>query len=225
MIDRASTLLFAALLLLGCGEEEGETEAGVGGSREGCGAPGSHSVPVGEHSCACEPGYEWCDEALDAFECCALAGESGGESGGGPVPDEPCAEELAEELLCEHDPAGDPGQLDPGAGVVWACNGERWVEVPSYATFACLELGREFAYGCLPGPEFLCGFGPGSPCELEGYPGVCVDEDIIDTCVWGRRSVDRCSRLCAELGAFGPGFTTGSCEPGLDMGPATCACQ
>jgi hypothetical protein len=221
-VSRALVSLLVSLLVLGCSEEEA-TEAGVGGSREGCGAPGSHSVPVSEHSCVCEADYEWCDESLDSFECCPLGGETGGEEL--PAPDEPCNEDLAEQLLCQLDPEGDPNDPDPGTAVVWACNGERWVEVPNYATFACLAAGLEFAYGCLPGPEFLCGFGPGSPCEVEGYPGVCVDEDIIDTCVWGRRSVDRCSRLCAELGAFGTGFTGGSCEPGPNMGPATCVCQ
>jgi hypothetical protein len=81
----------------------------------------------------------------------------------------------------------------------------------------------QFGYGCLPGPMFLCGYGPGSPCEIDGYAAVCVDEDIIDTCVWGRRTIDRCSRLCAELGAFGPGHTGGGCEQ-LDPDPAICVC-
>lgn len=108
---------------------------------------------------------------------------------------------------------------------MWACNGERWIDIPGYSSFACMAGGLEFAYGCLPGPAFLCGYGPGSPCEVEGYAAICVDEDIIDTCVWGRRTVDRCARLCAELEVFGPGFTGGACEQPMDAGPAVCVCS
>ncbi|WP_146155351.1 hypothetical protein [Enhygromyxa salina] len=139
-------------------------------------------------------------------------------------PDEACDEEQVEELRCVIDPEGDPGSPEPGEAGVWACNGARWVEVPGYATFACLADGFEFAYGCLPGPDFLCSFGPGSPCEVEDFGGICVDEDIIDTCVWGRRTIDRCSRLCGELGAFGPGFTGGGCEQPTEAEPASCVC-
>ena len=204
-----------ALLSIGCGGNDDDPEAGVGGSRDSCAAPGSHSELLSLHSCSCEPGYAWCSDALDEFECCPT--DTTDESGGPPSPDEPCDDSLAEQLLCV--PEGD----DPAAAVVWACNGERWVEVPGYATFACKADHFQFGYGCIPGPTFLCGYGPGSPCEGEGYPGVCVDEDIIDTCVWGRRTIDRCSRLCTDLGAFGPGHTGGGCEQ-LDMSPATCVC-
>jgi hypothetical protein len=211
--------LLACLLAwssVGCGGNGEDPEAGVGGSRDSCGAPGSHSELLSKHSCTCEPGYEWCSDALDEFDCCPS--DSTDESGGPPVPDEPCDASLAEQLLCV--PSGE----DPGAAMVWACNGERWVEVPGYATFACKSQNFPFGYGCLPGPTFLCGYGPGSSCEAEGYPGICVDEDIIDTCIWGRRTIDRCSRLCAELEAFGPGHTGGTCEQ-LEMNPATCVCN
>jgi hypothetical protein len=204
-------------VLIACTRDDVSDES----SREGCGDPGSHSELIGENSCACEPGYSWCDEVPDAFECCPSEAETGGD-GASLVPDEPCDETLAEQLLCVPDLSGDPS--DPSDAVTWACNGERWVEIASYSTFACLAEGFEFAYGCLPGPTFLCGFGPGSPCDAEGYAGLCVDEDIIDTCVWGRRTVDRCSRLCAELDAFGPDFTAGACELSVDMQAATCVC-
>ncbi len=135
-----------------------------------------------------------------------------------------CDAEQLEQLACVLDPAAPD---DPGAARVWACNGERWVEVPNYSTFACLAEGFQFAYGCWPGapPSFLCGFGAGSSCEPQSYASLCSDEDIIDTCVWGRRTVDRCSRLCSALAAFGPGFTTGACvQPDPDQ-PAACECS
>ncbi|KIG17110.1 hypothetical protein DB30_03707 [Enhygromyxa salina] len=201
--------------LIGCG---GEGEAAES-SREGCGDPGSHSEPIGKYSCACEPGYEWCDEARDSFECC-VDDSATTDEGGAPEPDAACDEALAESLLCVPDPSG-----DPGASLMWACNGERWVEIAGYARFACMAEGLEFAYGCTPGPAFLCGYGPGSPCESEGYAGICVDEEIIDTCVWGRRTVDRCARLCGELQAFGPGFTGGACEDPVEGEPALCVCS
>ncbi|HLT39505.1 MAG TPA: hypothetical protein VK034_24645, partial [Enhygromyxa sp.] len=131
---------------------------------------------------------------------------------------------LVERLVCVLDPALPE---DPKASTVWACNGERWVEVPGYSTFACMAEGFPFAYGCVPGdpePGFWCGFGPGSPCDPTRYAGVCIDEDIIDTCVWGLRTVDRCSRLCAELDAFGPGFSAGACSQSDPETPATCEC-
>jgi hypothetical protein len=203
-----------AWLVAACGGGEEDPEAGVGGSRDSCGAPDSHSEPLSNHSCACEPGYDWCSDALDEFECCP----SESSDDGLPSPDAPCDESLAEQLLCV--PNGD----DPGAAIVWACNGERWVDVPGYPTFACMAENFPFAYGCVEGPLFLCGHGPGSACELDGYPSVCVNEDVIDTCVWGRRTIDYCSRLCAELEVFGPGHTGGGCEvTGRDL--ATCACS
>jgi hypothetical protein len=201
-------------VLIACTSDDVSDES----SREGCGDPGSHSELVAANSCACEPGYSWCDEALDSFECCPSEAETG-DDGAALGPDEPCDQTLAEQLLCVADPLG-----DPGAASMWACNGERWVGIDGYPSFACLAAGFPFAYGCVPGPMFLCGHGPGSLCELEGYEGICVDEDIIDTCVWGRRTVDRCSRLCTELDAFGAGFTQGSCEQLVDTEPATCVC-
>jgi hypothetical protein len=205
---------------MACGGGEEDPEAGVGGSRDSCGAPDSHSELLTMHSCACEPGYVWCSDALDDFDCCPSPATDD-DGGAPPPPDAPCDESVLEQLLCMPD---EDNPDDPGAAVVWACNGEHWVEVASYATFACKADNFPFGYGCIPGPIFLCGYGPGSPCELDGYPAVCVDEDIIDTCVWGRRTVDRCSRLCAELGAFGTGHTGGGCEQ-LDMNPATCVCS
>ena len=193
---------------------------GPGGEREGCEAPGSHSVLLGLHSCACEPGYDWCDEALDALDCCPVddaTSDSGGESS---PPDQACGEDQLEQIVCVEDEAG-----DPSGSVVWACSGERWVEVPGFATFECLAQGKQFAYGCRAGPSFLCGYGPGSTCADETSSAICVDEDIIDLCVWGRRTIDRCSRLCAELEVFGTGFSGGACQLETDTEPAVCVCE
>jgi hypothetical protein len=209
-----------------CRSDDDSAEAGVGGSREGCGDPGSHSVLVGNHSCACESGYTWCSAALDEFDCCPLdSDETGDDEALGP--DAACGPEQLESLICLLDPTAPD---DPGATAIWACNGERWVEAPGYSTFACMADGFPFAYGCVPAPTaasepgFLCGHGPGSPCEVEEYASLCVDEDIIDTCVWGRRTVDRCSRLCASLEAFGPGYAGGECAAPSPDTPATCEC-
>ncbi|MFO7561376.1 MAG: hypothetical protein R6X02_01930 [Enhygromyxa sp.] len=207
-----------------CGTDPRETaEAGVGGSREGCGEPGSHSYPLSDHSCACEVGYEWCSKALDELDCCPSdeAGETGEPAEG---PELPCDSTRVEQLICLLDPAVPE---DPKASAIWACNGERWVEVSGYSSFACMAAGFSFAYGCVAGepePSFLCGYGPGSTCDPARFPSVCVDEDIIDACVWGLRTVDRCSRLCAALEAFGPGASSGACvQPDPDT-PATCEC-
>jgi hypothetical protein len=210
-------------LLLACSGTQESYEAGPGGNNEGCEQPGSHSYELSDHSCACEDGYAWCSTALDDFDCCPI---DGSEDTGEPAtePDLPCDEALAEQLVCVADVMAPE---DPGGSVVWACNGEHWVEVPGYATFECLADGYPFAYGCLAGdsaPTFLCGYGQGSDCDATQFASLCVDEDIIDTCVWGRRTVDRCSRLCAELEVFGPGFTGGVClQPDPEM-PAACEC-
>jgi hypothetical protein len=42
--------------------------------------------------------------------------------------------------------------------------------------------------------------------------------------VWGLRTVDRCSRLCAELEVFGPGFSGGACVQSEPDTPAICEC-
>lgn len=214
----------ALSLALGCGDDQSSAEAGVGGNRDGCGEPGSHSYEVSEHSCACADGYAWCSDALDEFDCCPIEGGESSDTGEPTAgPDAPCDETLIEQLACVDDPA----LPDPTGSAIWACNGERWIEVPNYSTFACMAEGFPFAYGCVagdPDPSFACGFGQGSSCEPAGFPGVCEDEDIIDTCVWGLRTVDRCSRLCAELDVFGPGFSGGACvQPDPDA-PATCEC-
>ena len=223
MRSRALVLLTAALALA-CGGDDDKADVGPGVSREGCEEPGSNSVKIGAYSCACEPGYDWCDESLENLDCCPVEDETTtGDGDGDPPaapPDEACGEDQLEQLACVEGQAD-----DPAASVVWACNGERWIEVPGYATFECLAEGKQFAYGCTSGPTFLCGYGPGSPCTLETSSAICVDEDIIDVCVWDRRTIDRCSRLCAELGAFGEGFTGGACQVETDTEPAVCVCE
>lgn len=216
--------LSAGLLLAlgGCGDAHESSEAGVGGDRTGCGLPGTHSVAIADHSCVCEDGYAWCSDALDEFECCPTEVDPDPEPPDAPT--EACDADRLEALTC----VSGPEVGDPTGSEIWACNGERWVLAPSYATFACVAEGFAFAYGCAPGqpePSFVCGHGPGTTCEVDSFGGVCVDEDIVDTCVWGRRTTDRCSRLCAELGAFGEGFTTGACEQPTREPTATCACE
>lgn len=222
----ALTVGLGLALGLACGDanNSGSFEAGVGGEREGCGDPGSHSLELADHSCACDPGYAWCSEAIDDFNCCASDESDAGDTDPAASPDERCDADAAERLVCVIDPAAPD---DPGATQIWACNGERWVSTPGYSAFACMAAGFPFAYGCAPGlngAEFLCGFGSGSSCDSEQYASVCVKEDIIDSCVWGRRTVDRCARLCAELGVFGPGYVGGSCEQPDPELPAACAC-
>lgn len=219
----------ALTLSFACSGDDVNAEAGVGGNRQGCGEPGSHSYELSKHSCACEPGYSWCSDAIDEFECCpSQANQDTGESDTGEpasAPDSPCDDNSIEQLVCVVDPAVPE---DPSQSAVWACNGERWVEVPGYATFACMARGYPFAYGCEAGdpePSFACGYGPGSTCEPAGFSGVCKDEDIIDTCVWSLRTIDRCSRLCAELELFGPGYSTGACMQSGPDTPASCQCS
>ncbi|NVB38725.1 hypothetical protein G6O69_12870 [Pseudenhygromyxa sp. WMMC2535] len=204
--------LAAIFSLFACRSGE-SAEAGVGGDRSGCGDPDSHSVLLADHSCVCEGGYDWCSEDLDDFSCCPdeavtdTAGET--DDTGAQAPELPCGEDQLESLTC----VVDEDAPSPENSAVWACNGERWIEVSGYADFACESEGFQFGYGCLPGdpePEFLCGYGPGTTCEEEAND-LCVNVEIIDTCVWGRRTIDRCRRLCVELEVFGEGFVGGSC--------------
>jgi len=217
--------LLAVALLAGCGGDDDDDDAGVGGNREGCGDPGSHSVELAAYSCQCEPGYSWCSDALDDFNCCATDEPDHDTGGDDPGPSETCDADSLERLVCVSDPE-DPEH--PGGSTIWACNGERWVLAANYSTFVCLAESFPFAYGCAPGldqPQFLCGFGPGTSCDPAQYPSVCTKEDIIDACVWGRRTVDRCARLCAELDAFGAGHTGGACAQPDPDAPATCVCD
>lgn len=209
-------------LLLGCPQAGVSHEAGVGGDRTGCGEAGSHSVLLADHSCACEAGYDWCDPTvLDDFTCCPVDGEDGEDSEDtetgedvGEAPDLPCGPDHFERIACVEDPElGGPQHAE-----IWACNGERWVHTPGYATFACAAEGFPFAFGCRAvdaelAPAFWCGHGPGTTCEEGPYLSVCTGEDLIDTCVWGKRTIDFCSRLCSELELQGPGLTGGYCEP------------
>jgi hypothetical protein len=202
-------LLALPLLLLACPSPEEEGEAGVGSDRTGCGDPGSHSVLLDDHSCACEPGYDWCSAAIDDFDCCPSQEQETDETG--EPPDSPCGAEQFEQIACiDHPDAAGPGTE------TWACNGEDWVFVPGLVQFECMALGYHFGYGCVPGigePAFVCGYGAGSPCD-ETFASVCSDDEIIDTCVWGRRTVDYCRRLCDDLEVWGPGFTAGACVDG-----------
>lgn len=209
-------LLVFSLLLVACPSSDDEGEAGVGSDRTGCGAPDSHSILIDDHSCACEPGYTWCSEALDDFDCCP---SDEGDTGETEAPDLPCGAEQLEQIACIDEP-----ELPGPGSETWACNGERWVFVPGLVQFECMSFGYHFGYGCLAGvgePTFVCGYGPGSPCD-ETKASSCTDDAIIDTCVWGRRTVDYCRRLCADMQVWGPGFTEGEC---VDVdGVASCAC-
>lgn len=210
--------LLASILLLACPSSDEDGEAGVGGDRSGCGGAGTHSTPLADHSCECEPGYSWCSDAIDDFECCPS--DDTGDGGTGAPPDSPCEVEQAEQIACLDDPE------QPGPGTqTWACNGEDWVSVPGLAEFECMTLSYQFGYGCLPGvgtPQYVCGYGPGSPCD-ETQASLCVDDSIIDTCIWGRRAIDYCRRLCADLQVWGPGFTNGQCSEDLN-GISSCQC-
>jgi hypothetical protein len=64
-------------LLLACGPEVGEHVSGSDPCREGidctatCGAGGSHSHFARPDTCACDPGYDWCNPLDDRdYGCC-----------------------------------------------------------------------------------------------------------------------------------------------------------
>jgi hypothetical protein len=223
-LDRVRSVL-VSLILLGCGACMGSddgADAGVGGDRSGCGLPGTHSVVLALNSCACLDGYAWCSDALDQFDCCVR--DPSEREPDTDVPTQTCDDSRRETIVCV---SGRPG-TDPSASRIWACNGDRWVLAPSYATFACAAEGFSFAYACVPDepePRFVCGYGTGSTCDVDEFGGICVDEDIIDTCVWGLRSIDRCSRLCREIEAYGPGFASGRCVQASPEPTATCECE
>jgi hypothetical protein len=225
-VKRLTALVLGLVCGVGCNHEDPPAEeAEVGGDRTGCEEPGSHSVRLSNHSCECEPGYSWCSDALDDFDCCPIADDdTGTETSDSIEPELPCGDEQLEQMVCVPGPTAG----DPTGSVIWACSGEDWVEVTDYATFACMAENYSFAYGCVPDqptPSFACGHGQGTICDPAGYGSLCKDEDIIDTCAWGLRTIDRCSRLCAELEVFGEGYSTGACSQPDSEIPAVCDCE
>ena len=218
MSSRVAASLCLLLSASACQQTQGSYEAGVGGDRTGCGAPGSHSVELADHSCVCEDGYEWCSDALDDFTCCP-SDETDGDTGETlELPDLPCGFEQAEQLYCE-----DGEELAQSR--LWVCNGETWLAPKGLMDWHCIDLGFDFAFGCEGASvvEFACGRGPGNPCDPE-LPGICTTEDVIDVCLWGRRTIDYCERLCVELEISGGPAQSGTCV-GFDSETGACECS
>jgi hypothetical protein len=101
--------------------------------------------------------------------------------------------------------------------VLWECDGNDWVVNDQMADEICQLDGLDFGAGCVDTGEFVefvCGFGPGTPCT--GDCAECVDDEIIRFCVDGAVNEDNCFIICTEFGdARGITYDHGVCNDGF----------
>ncbi|MFZ6186076.1 hypothetical protein [Nannocystis pusilla] len=113
----------------------------------------------------------------------------------------------------------------PEGSQVYRCDGATWVLEPNLAKDSCSFDGYDFAYGCVDTGktvEFICGDGPGTPCE-NSDPASCEDDTNLNTCIYGKLSQFDCFVQCTEVGdAMMTLYDHGFC--GEDMGTSACLC-
>lgn len=114
----------------------------------------------------------------------------------------------------------------PAGSRYWECMGGEWVESPSVGDESCQFDNFDFAYGCVDDGEsvtFVCGDGPGTPCNGPACNGCGDDGDQIEFCEDGKLGADSCLRICTEDGDDqGVTYDHGYCT--TDGGTAECAC-
>lgn len=123
--------------------------------------------------------------------------------------------------FCDH--AVDCG---PQGSTYFECQDGDYVPAPDVPAASCKADGFDFAYGCVgtdDGPQFLCGKGPGTPCE-EGDLEFCSDETTFQFCVYGKLGDLDCKKQCQEVGdGNGVTFDSGFClQKRLDPGCQCC---
>ena len=89
----------------------------------------------------------------------------------------------------------------------------------------CMFDGYAFAYGCVDDGAaitFVCGNGSGEACDSNA-DATCVDNDVINTCLFGRVTEDSCATICNTIGdADGVTYDSGFCDAESD--PPDCFC-
>lgn len=194
--------------------------------------------------CECEEGYVWCEpDDLYDYTCCDgggpgpssadetadtgntdtfdVGGGSTGTDTGGTLPDPAgCTVDTPEVIYCTN--TADDG---PEGSGFYVCTDGRWVEMPESGDESCQFDGYDFAYGCIDDGQmiaFICGNGSGAPCE-DDADAMCLDADVIDTCIFGRATEDSCATLCNTIGdERGVTYDSGFCD--ADAEPDDCVC-
>jgi hypothetical protein len=193
---------------------------------------GPHNV-IMDGNCFCEQGYEWCDPSSpDDLSCCGH-GSSGTDTGGvdtsgsetagdtGVEPDPAdCSDATEGSVFCSNTAA-----MGPEGSRFWTCTGGTWVEDPTAVDLQCGADGYDFGYGCFDDGEaivYLCGNGPGTACGDETAP-MCVDDDVIHACFFGKLTEDGCSTVCSTIGDdAGITYDSGYCD--AEAMPVDCVC-
>jgi hypothetical protein len=193
---------------------------------------GPHNVLDGD-TCSCEASYLWCDPAdSDDYTCCAgptsgtdtgladtTASDSIGDTGVDPDPAD-CTTEGEGAVFCSNTAA-----MGPAGSQFWTCMGGSWVEQPGAADVQCAADGYDFSYGCVDDGElvtYVCGNGPGTACGDEVEP-MCVNDDVIHACFYGRLTEDSCTTVCSTIGdAAGITYDNGFCD--AEAIPVDCFC-
>lgn len=113
----------------------------------------------------------------------------------------------------------------PQGGEYWVCMGGTWVDMPTAGDESCQFDGFDFSYGCVDNGtavEFVCGNGPGTDCD-GSTEAVCVDNDVINACFFGKLTEDSCATICNTLGdEDGVTYDSGFCD--ADSVPPDCFC-
>ena len=142
-----------------------------------------------------------------------------GTSGALPDPAE-CTVDTPDNLFCSN--TADAG---PQGSVYYTCTDGVWTENPTAADELCVSDGYDFSFGCVDDGAaitFVCGVGPGTPCE-DNSGASCISDDIINTCLFGRLTEDSCATICNTIGdERGVTYDSGFCDP--ESTPPECFC-
>jgi len=138
----------------------------------------------------------------------------------GELPDPAqCTADTPDALFCSNTEAA-----GPEGSIYYTCVDGVWTEDNVTPDDACIFDLYSFSYGCVDDGNaitFVCGNGPGDVCS--GDDGTCVDDDVINACIWGRVTEDSCATLCNTIGDDeGITYESGFCDPASD--PPDCFC-
>lgn len=165
--------------------------------------------------CYCVPGYVWCEpDDPDDLRCCedeyqvGTTGVTVGDDTGindetttddttdpvDPPVEPPLPEDCTEDGLVA---CSNTDPEDPEGSVLWMCMNGEWLEDTTSGDISCEADGFDFSYGCYDSGEqveFICGSGPGTPCDDDER--ACVDADVLELCVFGRLQSVSCLADC-----------------------------
>lgn len=147
----------------------------------------------------------------------------GGTTTGGPV----CMGEQPPPDACDDGSywCTQPEACGPEGSELYRCVGGEWFVEPTLGKDSCQFDGYDFAYGCVDNGksvEFICGDGPGTPCE-GGEPSTCANDATLEECSLGKLTHYDCFTICTEIGdGMGVLYDHGFC--GERMGSIGCLC-